>query len=113
VRPPLHPPTVHVHTVSPPRSSFREALDVTSKAKARFAAAEDDLYERGKRLIKESIECGVTAMRAHVEVDRTVRFTCLAVAQRLQAEFANLCDVQIAGAPSMHSFYSHRARAVH
>lgn len=67
-------------------------------AKAEFPHHADDLYTRGARIIRESVEYGVTAMRAHVEVDTTVGFACLEAAQRLQDDYRAQCDVQIAGA---------------
>ena len=65
--------------------------------KATFASRTDDLYERGKRLIRESVASGVTSMRAHVEVDAIVGSTCLEVGLRLSEEFKGACDVEIAG----------------
>ncbi|KAB2580123.1 Metallo-dependent hydrolase [Lasiodiplodia theobromae] len=73
--------------------SFQEAMDLTSRAKSRFE--EKDLLRRGRQLIKESIQHGVTAMRAFVEVDADVEFKCLDAGLRLKEEFANKCDVQI------------------
>ncbi|KAL6303449.1 hypothetical protein BKA93DRAFT_332108 [Sparassis latifolia] len=75
---------------------FTEALKVTAKAKSAFPADTEDLYDRGKRLITESVECGVTLMRAHVEVDRTVNMCCLEAGLRLRDEFQDICDIQIA-----------------
>jgi len=75
---------------------FEEALRVTAAAKARFPQDENDLYDRGKRLIIESVESGVTSMRAHVEVDGTVKLTCLQTALRLKKDLSDLCDIQIA-----------------
>ncbi|TFY74121.1 hypothetical protein EWM64_g9891 [Hericium alpestre] len=76
-------------------STFQEALEVTTKAKADFGKHIDDVYARGRRLVVESLECGVTVMRAHVEVDRTVQLRCLDVALRLKEEFHACCDIQI------------------
>jgi cytosine/adenosine deaminase-related metal-dependent hydrolase len=76
-------------------SDFSEAISVTAEAKKLFTM--DDLLTRGRQLIRESIQAGVTAMRAHVEVDTTVRFTCLEAAIALKEEFKDICDVQIAG----------------
>ncbi|KAF8208910.1 hypothetical protein K438DRAFT_294214 [Mycena galopus ATCC 62051] len=73
---------------------FAEALQVTNKAKASFDR--DDLYKRGYRLISESLECGVTSMRAHVEIDTAVEFLCLEVGQKLRKDFSALCDIQVA-----------------
>lgn len=75
---------------------FKEAMEVTGKAKAAFALDLDDLYRRGARLIHESVECGVTSMRAHVEVDAIVGFACLDVAESLRDKFKMICEVQIA-----------------
>jgi len=73
-------------------------MAITSKAKTGFPSRLDDLYRRGSRLIEESVEHGVTSMRAHVEVDTIVGFSCLDVALDLKARYKDVCDVQIAGA---------------
>lgn len=73
---------------------FAEALRVTSRAKAGFTR--QDVVERGRRLIRESIQWGVTCLRAHVEVDKTVRLECLEAALQLKQEFEPICDVEIA-----------------
>lgn len=80
-----------------PNSDFAEALRVTAKAKARFPENLDDLYNRGSKLIRESIECGVTSMRTHVEVDKTVKLTCLDVGLRLVEQWKDLCEIQVTG----------------
>jgi cytosine/adenosine deaminase-related metal-dependent hydrolase len=72
-------------------------MKVTAEAKKTFPFDPDDLYARGARVIRESLECGVTSMRAHVEVDTIVGFACLDVAQALQNEYKTICDIQIAG----------------
>lgn len=63
------------------------------EAKARFT--HEDLLERGRALIQESITFGVTHMRAFVEVDATVEFKCLDVGLALKQEFQDRCHVQI------------------
>ncbi|KAF9049630.1 Metallo-dependent hydrolase [Hymenopellis radicata] len=75
---------------------FKEALEVTAQAKRNFRFNKDDLLLRGRRLIRESVECGVTSMRAHVEVDTYVEMACLEVALHLKEEFKLACHVQIA-----------------
>ncbi|KAI0304476.1 Metallo-dependent hydrolase [Multifurca ochricompacta] len=77
-------------------SDFIEALQLTNQAKAKFPTSLSDVYARGRRLIVESILNGVTAMRAHVEVDNIVGLECLGVALNLKEEFENRCQVQIA-----------------
>lgn len=76
-------------------STFEEAMKVTSKAKSSYQP--DALLSRGRSLILESVKYGVTAMRAHVEVDTTVRFKCIDTGLRLKEELAHVCDVRIAG----------------
>ena len=78
----------------PTAGTFKEALENTAKAKARYTT--EDLLLRGSQLIAESILYGVTAMRAFVEVDHTVGMKCLDVAMELQKRFAGKCLVQIA-----------------
>ncbi|KAJ7288366.1 hypothetical protein C8J57DRAFT_1279966 [Mycena rebaudengoi] len=73
---------------------FAEAMKVTNHAKALFDS--DDLYRRGYDLIRDSLECGVTSMRAHVEVDTTVQLLCLEVGLKLSDAFRGVCDVQVA-----------------
>lgn len=76
---------------------FQEALAVTAKAKADFRTNREDLLRRGRRLIAESVAAGVTAMRAHVEIDGTVGTSCLDAGLQLKEEMKGRCDVQIAG----------------
>jgi cytosine/adenosine deaminase-related metal-dependent hydrolase len=75
------------------QGDFQEAMTLTTKAKARFE--KKDLMRRGRQLITESIQFGVTAMRAFVEVDGDVMFKCLDAGLALKKEFAERCDVQI------------------
>jgi cytosine/adenosine deaminase-related metal-dependent hydrolase len=72
---------------------FKEAMEMTGEAKSRFD--EDDLLRRGGRLIEESIEYGVTAMRAFVEVDGVAQLKCLQAGLKLKEEFRDRCDIQI------------------
>ena len=72
---------------------FKEALDLTSKAKERFEG--DDLFRRGRWLIEESISYGVTHVRAFVEVDYVVEFKCLHAAIQLREHFRKVCHIQI------------------
>jgi hypothetical protein len=51
--------------------------------------------ERGRALIEESINFGVTDMRAFVEVDQVVGLKCLEAGLALKSEFKNRCYVQI------------------
>ncbi|KAF8908868.1 hypothetical protein CPB84DRAFT_1724647 [Gymnopilus junonius] len=78
------------------KGDFLEAMKVTGKAKAEFPDRFEDLYHRGARVIKESVLYGTTAMRAHVEVDTSVGFSCLDAGLKLQDDYRKQCDVQIA-----------------
>jgi hypothetical protein len=51
--------------------------------------------ERGRALIEESINFGVTHMRAFVEVDLGVQFKCLDAGLALKKEFRGRCYIQI------------------
>lgn len=64
---------------------FAEAMDITGKAKQRFE--EDDLLRRGRRLLEESVQYGVTCIRAFVEVDEIVEMRGLNAALVLKAEW--------------------------
>lgn len=63
------------------------------EAKSRFE--HDDLMERGRALIEESIRFGVTHMRAFVEVDPGVGMKCLDAGLELKKEFYDKCYIQI------------------
>ncbi|TVY38671.1 Cytosine deaminase [Lachnellula occidentalis] len=75
------------------KGGFAEAMELTTTAKSRFEV--DDLMERGRALIAESIGFGVTHMRAFVEVDQGVGLKCLEAGLRLKDEFKDRCFVQI------------------
>jgi cytosine/adenosine deaminase-related metal-dependent hydrolase len=81
------------------KGDFNEALKLVTSAKKEYTY--NDLVERGRRLILESVEAGVTCMRAHVEVDPTVGRMCLEAGLALKKEFGDegkgLCDIQLAG----------------
>jgi cytosine/adenosine deaminase-related metal-dependent hydrolase len=73
--------------------TFTEAMTLTSQAKQNFTR--EDLLERGQRLLDESIEAGVTHVRAFVEVDAVVGTKCLDAGLELKAAVAGKCVVQI------------------
>ena len=75
------------------KGDFKEAMSLTSEAKARFSTT--DLLRRGRQLIEESIAAGVTAMRAFVEVDTVVQLKCIEAGTTLRKEFCDRCIVQI------------------
>ena len=73
--------------------TFAEAMSLTSKAKSNFT--KEDLLERGQRLLDESIEAGVTHIRAFVEIDAVVGTKCLEAGLQLKGEVERQCFVQI------------------
>lgn len=73
--------------------TFAEAMTLTSQAKENFTR--EDLLERGQRLLDESIEAGVTHIRAFVEVDAVVGTKCLDAGLELKEAVAKTCAVQI------------------
>lgn len=78
----------------PSTGSFQEALSFTTEAKRNYTLP--DLLKRGEWLLAESVSSGVTAMRAFVEVDHTVKFVCLDAAVALKEHWQQVCEIQIA-----------------
>lgn len=78
-------------------SSLAEALQVTNNAKARFADRLVDLHARATRLVRQSVEAGVTVMRAYVEIDAAVGMVCLDTGLRVKSEWKGVCEIQIVG----------------
>ena len=72
---------------------FAEAMSLTGQAKQRFS--EDDLLRRGRRLIEESVQAGVTCMRAFIEVDEIAQLESLNAGLKLKEEFKDRCFIQI------------------
>lgn len=66
---------------------------ITGEAKSRFE--HDDLMERGRALVEESINYGITHMRAFVEVDLGVGMKCLEAGIALKKELSQRCHIQI------------------
>ena len=55
----------------------------------------EDIYERARRTLLLAIRHGCTTMRAHVEIDPYVGLRGVEALQRLQAEFADVLDLQL------------------
>lgn len=75
------------------KGTFDEAMNLTSKAKSSFE--HDDLLERGLRVIDESVQAGVTSMRAFVEVDPIVGLKCIKAGKYLKDQALSRCHIQI------------------
>jgi cytosine/creatinine deaminase len=54
-----------------------------------------DIYERARRVILCAIRHGCTTMRAHVEIDAFVELRGVEALQRVQAELADVLDLQL------------------
>lgn len=67
-----HPRYAHLQIE---KGDFDEAMELTSQAKANFT--QNDIIERGQRLVDESIAAGVAHMRVFVELDKVVDTKCL------------------------------------
>jgi len=85
-----HPKYAHLQIE---KGTFAEAMELTSKAKAHME--EDDLIQRGSRLIDESVKVGVTHMRAFVEVDPIVNMLCLQAGSQIKRAHRDRCEIQI------------------
>ncbi|CAL5872124.1 uncharacterized protein PFLUO_LOCUS6382 [Penicillium psychrofluorescens] len=89
----IHSSPEYAHLL-PSSGSFQEALSFTTNAKQQFTR--EDLLRRGEWLLAESVSAGVTAMRAFVEVDSAVKFTCLEAGLALKEQWKDSCEIQIA-----------------
>lgn len=88
----VHSARQYAHLL-PSTGSFQEALSFTTEAKQQFTVP--DVLQRGEWLLAESVSAGVTAMRAFVEVDHTVKLVCLEAATILQEQWKDACEIQI------------------
>lgn len=79
--------------LAPEEGSFAEALANTGKAKERYNSK--DLLRRGEQLIAESIQAGVTSMRAFVEVDHVTVHKCVEAGISLKQKFYKSCHIQL------------------
>lgn len=70
---------------------------MTNKAKAGFPDRLEDLHARATRLVRQSVEAGVTVMRAYVEIDTSVGMACLETGLKVKSEWRGVCDIQIVG----------------
>lgn len=92
------------------KGDFAEAMELTGKAKARFER--QDLLDRGRRLIDESLRYGVTSMRVFAEVDEVVELLCLETTLMLKQEYGGKtprCDIQVCAFAQLPLFTSDAA----
>ena len=73
--------------------TLAEAVEQTRQAKAGFS--EDDVYQRGAKVLEQAVVQGTTHMRTHVEIDPQIGLTGLRAVQRLQADYAWAISLEI------------------
>ena len=78
-------------------TSLADAIAMTSDLKTTFTPA--DIRERSLRLIRSALSCGVTTLRAHVEVDDVLGLAAIEAILSLREELRGLVDLQIVAFP--------------
>ncbi|MDO6408092.1 amidohydrolase family protein [Pantoea phytobeneficialis] len=73
--------------------TLAEAIRETARAKADFN--EEDVYQRGARVLEQAIIQGTTRMRTHIEIDPVIGLTGFRAIRRLQADYAWALDLQL------------------
>ncbi|PKH25194.1 amidohydrolase [Enterobacterales bacterium CwR94] len=73
--------------------TLAEAISETARAKAHFT--EQDVYQRGARVLEQAIVQGTTRMRTHIEIDPVIGLTGFRAIRRLQADYAWAVDLQL------------------
>jgi cytosine deaminase len=73
--------------------TLEEAIALTSAAKANFT--EQDVYQRGARILEQAITQGTTHMRTHVELDPGIGLTGFQAIRRLQNDYAWAIGLEI------------------
>ncbi len=66
--------------------TLEEAVASTSQAKAEFT--EEDVYQRGAKILEQAITQGTTHMRTHVELDPGIGLTGFRAIQQLKRDYA-------------------------
>jgi cytosine deaminase len=64
-------------------------------AELKKAFTVDDIYQRARRALELALRHGCTAVRGHVEIDPYVGLRGVEALQRLQAEYAEVIDMQL------------------
>tara|TARA_B100001765_G_scaffold215517_1_gene188428 strand:+ start:68457 stop:69719 length:1263 start_codon:yes stop_codon:yes gene_type:complete len=73
--------------------TLEEAVSEVSSAKIEFT--EDDVYERGSRVIEKAIKNGTQVMRTFVEIDPRAGMRSFEAIKRLKKDYAFALDLQI------------------
>lgn len=73
--------------------TLAEAIRETARAKANFS--EEDVYQRGARVLERAITQGTTRMRTHIEIDPVIGLTGFRAIRRLQTDYTWALDLQL------------------
>ncbi|WP_417711562.1 amidohydrolase family protein [Roseibium aggregatum] len=68
---------------------------ISSVAEAKKGFSEEDVYDRGRKVLEKAIVQGTNAIRTHVEIDPGIGLTGVHAIQRLKQDFAWALDLQI------------------
>ena len=78
-------------------TSLADAIQMTTELKRTFTPA--DIRDRSLRLIRSALSCGVTTIRAHVEIDDVLGLTAMETLLALRDELRGLVDLQVVAFP--------------
>ena len=78
-------------------TSLADAIQMTRDLKSTFTPA--DIRERSLRLIRSALSCGVTTIRAQVEIDDALGLTAMETILALREELRGLVDLQVVAFP--------------
>ncbi len=78
-------------------TSLADAISMTSDLKATFTAT--DIRNRSLRLIRSALSCGVTTIRAQVEIDDVLGLTAVETILALRDELRSVLDLQVVAFP--------------
>lgn len=73
--------------------TLAEAIRETARAKTDFS--EQDVYQRGAKVLEMAIMQGTSHMRTHIEIDPVIGLTGFNAIRRLQADYAWAIDLQL------------------
>ncbi|MGQ4273814.1 amidohydrolase family protein [Terrihabitans sp. B22-R8] len=77
----------------PALGDLSAAIAAVSRMKAEFT--EEDVYERGARVLESAIAHGTTHMRTHLEIDPAIGLRSFAAVRRLKRDYAWAIDLDI------------------
>ncbi|MFL6059839.1 MAG: amidohydrolase family protein [Marmoricola sp.] len=92
-------------------SSLAEAIELTAALKSTFTPA--DIRGRSLRVLRAALSCGVTTVRAQVELDDTLGLMAIETVLSLREEVRDLVDLQVVAFPQEGLTSQRRAHALH